>query len=323
MKYSNEAYRSARETISRRKAAAEQRATENEREIYEKSPEYRLVANKINSIGSKIAAAAMSGVDVADKIRDIQQQTQRLYAERNDILRSHGLSEAVITPDYYCKRCNDTGECGNEYCDCFRELLKKNAYSELNDETPLEISRFDDFSLSYYPQTSLDGSRTIRDHMSDILEFCKEYSADFDLSSQNLLMSGGTGLGKTHLSLAIAGEVLKKGYGVIYGSAQNLLSKIEREHFGRDRDGTTEEQLLSCDLLVLDDFGTEYLSPFTVSVVYNIVNTRILKKLPTIISTNLSMREIETIYKERVASRIIGNYETLRFFGNDIRQQRS
>ena len=322
MKYSDEAYRKARETIARRKAMAEQKASAFEDEIYSKSEAYRQISAQINGIGKKIMNAVMSGADVTAKIDNIRLESEQLYNERNKILAECGCAEKDITPDYYCKKCNDTGEVGNSYCDCFRELLKKNAYSELNEETPLELSKFEDFSLNYYPQTMLDDNRTVRSYMSDIFEFCKAYAESFDTSSQNLLMLGGTGLGKTHLSLAIAGEVLNKGFGVIYGSAQMLLSKIEREHFGRDITESTEEQLLSCDLLVLDDFGTEYLSPFTSSVIYNLINTRLLKKLPTIISTNLSMSEIGAVYKERIASRIIGNYETLMFFGNDVRQQK-
>ena len=135
---------------------------------------------------------------------------------------------------------------------------------------------------------------------------------------------GETGLGKTHLSLAIAGEVLKKGFGVVYGSVQNLFSNIEKEHFGRatDADGTTEKMLLECDLLILDDLGAEFTTSFTVATFNNIVNTRMLTSKPTIISTNLSLTEMQKRYSERIASRIIGEYNILTFAGKDIRQQK-
>ena len=132
-------------------------------------------------------------------------------------------------------------------------------------------------------------------------------------------MYGKTGLGKTHLSLAIAAEVSKKGYKVIYGSAQNLLRKVEKEHFSGGDDETINS-LLECDLLVLDDLGTEFESKFNASQVYNIINTRLNFSLPTIISTNLTMSELEGRYEQRVVSRLIGEYDVLMFIGNDVRQ---
>ena len=155
-------------------------------------------------------------------------------------------------------------------------------------------------------------------------EFCLNYANSFDLNSYSILMMGETGLGKTHLSLAIAGEVLKKGFGVVYGSVQNLFSNIEKEHFGRatDADGTTEKMLLECDLLILDDLGAEFTTSFTVATFNNIVNTRMLTSKPTIISTNLSLTEMQKRYSERIASRIIGEYNILTFAGKDIRQQK-
>ncbi|MDR1928036.1 MAG: ATP-binding protein, partial [Oscillospiraceae bacterium] len=133
-----------------------------------------------------------------------------------------------------------------------------------------------------------------------------------------------TGLGKTHLSLAIAQQVLAKGFGVIYGSAQNLFSRLERERFARfgENTGEAEQALLECDLLILDDLGAEFSTSFTVSALYNLLNTRLNRALPTIINTNLDARQREEKYSERVTSRIIGNYQTLRFFGSDIRQAR-
>ncbi len=135
-------------------------------------------------------------------------------------------------------------------------------------------------------------------------------------------MQGGTGLGKTHLSLSIANEAIERGFGVIYGSTQNLASSLEKERFRRDSDDETNQMLLSCDLLILDDLGTEFSTSFIDAAIYNIVNTRLMSKRPTIISTNLSLREMETRYTERFVSRIIGSYIRLFFYGSDVRQQR-
>ena len=156
--------------------------------------------------------------------------------------------------------------------------------------------------------------------MESVMNFCKSYAADFSTYSPSIILQGNTGLGKTHLSLAIAGEVIKRGFGVIYASAQNILSQLENEKFGRAQYADTEKNILECDLLILDDLGSEFRSQFTVSEVYNIINTRLLNGNPTIISTNLSMESIEDIYTPRIASRILSEYTLLWFDGKDIRQ---
>ena len=188
--------------------------------------------------------------------------------------------------------------------------------------SPAGDSTFDNFNLAYYqgvtdPETGVDAYA----RMGQIVSYCEAYAEDFGLSSPSLILYGNTGLGKTHLSLAIANKAIEKGFNVVYGSAHNLLSEIEKEHFGRLKtDDSPEDNVLNADLLILDDLGAEFSTSFTVSMVYNIINTRILKGLPTIISTNLWYDEISDKYGNRVYSRIIGNYTPLEFAGRDVRQ---
>ena len=134
-------------------------------------------------------------------------------------------------------------------------------------------------------------------------------------------MQGSTGLGKTHLSLAIARAAIDKGFGVIYGSVQNLMAKLEQDRFGRGNEGESAKAMLECDLLILDDLGTEFTTQFVTASMYNLVNSRLLAAKPTIISTNLSMKDLNDKYTERFTSRIIGGYDRLVFLGRDIRQQ--
>ena len=155
--------------------------------------------------------------------------------------------------------------------------------------------------------------------MREIFEYCRCYADDFGKCSDSLFMHGATGLGKTHLSLAIANVVVEKGFEVIYGSAQNLLSSLEREKFGGGS-GEMEKELLDCDLLIIDDLGSEFSTQFTVACIYNIINTRINLGKPVIISTNLTGEELEAKYTQRITSRIIGSYVSLLFIGKDIRQ---
>ena len=155
--------------------------------------------------------------------------------------------------------------------------------------------------------------------MANIFEFAKDYAQNFKKNSDNLLFLGGVGLGKTHLSLSIINVVTEKGFGVIYDSAQNLFNKIEKEHFSYSGSSEIIDAVLSCDLLVIDDLGTEFITPFTVSQFYNIINSRINSGLPTIINSNLDFSEIQEKYTPRVLSRIMGNYKIKKFMGDDIR----
>ena len=177
--------------------------------------------------------------------------------------------------------------------------------------TPLEKSTFQNFDLDKYP----DNTRNI---MSKIFDYCKNYAYNFEVNNDSLMFIGNTGLGKTHLSLAIAGVVIEKGYGVIYGSLSNILSKIENEHFSSNSTSTIDS-VCNCDLLIIDDLGTEFSTPFTRSTVYEIINHRQLNSKPTIISTNLNIDELEKAYTQRVVSRICGKYRCFEFLGNDIR----
>jgi DNA replication protein DnaC len=157
--------------------------------------------------------------------------------------------------------------------------------------------------------------------MEGVLRFCRSYAENFGTDSPSILMTGATGLGKTHLSLAIAQSAIDRGFGVIYGSAQNFMLQLERERFGRAPAGSeSERHLLECDLLILDDLGAEFITPFVISTVYNLINTRLMSGLPTIISTNLTIKELEEKYSPRIVSRIIGSYRVLHFIGKDVRQ---
>ena len=159
-----------------------------------------------------------------------------------------------------------------------------------------------------------------RKKMEEILHYCEKYADEFSTESKSICMSGQTGVGKTHLSLSIAKVVISKGFNVIYGSSQDLLRDVEREHFGKSNDDKDAlGSLLGCDLLIMDDLGTEFESSFYNSVIYNVINSRLNRGLPTIISTNLSLSELESRYSDRVVSRLMV-YDFLRFVGSDIRQ---
>ena len=205
-------------------------------------------------------------------------------------------------------------------CNCHRELLKEIERDNLRRFAPIDDCTFDNFNTEYYPAAVMENGVSPREKAQKILESCRRYAQGFNSHSASILFMGGTGLGKTHLSLAIANVVINRGYSVVYGTAQNILSDLQNESFGRDESlDYTEHDVLAADLLIIDDLGTEFKNQFSVACLYNIINTRILKKKPTIISTNFSYDDLERDYNQRITSRIAGVYSTLMLEGNDIR----
>ena len=323
MLYSKELFDEVQGIIDERRRAAENRLNERMLAFEATEPRYREIkAELIDSVRAALESVNLSPQEAQANL--VKQRGRNLNAQKElkKLLAAHGLPEDHLSTAYTCKKCGDTGAVGTELCTCFTELLRKRAFEEANQNSPLRFCTFEDFRLDYYSDAYDEKFKcSPRDRMREILELCKEYAADFDTDSQNLFLCGETGLGKTHLSLAIAGEVIKKGYKVLYNSAQNIFGELQKEYFGKGENrGQFESLVLECDLLILDDLGAEFSTQFTAAALYNIINTRINKRLPTIISTNLTTKQIEEQYTQRISSRIIGDYICLRFFGGDVRQ---
>lgn len=282
---------------------------------YSANPRLGEIDRERAAIGAKLVNAALSG---GDALENLKQHSTALTLEKKLILEKAEIKEP--TPD--CTVCGDTGYVGGKICGCIKRIAAGIMLSELSAEMPLESSRFDNFDLKYYKDE--DGKEgNPRRRMTAILKTCREYVIAFDpKKSGNLLFMGSAGLGKTHLTLAIVSGVIEKGFVPVYGSAENLFAKIEKEKFAGENRGAYET-MTDCDLLVIDDLGAETATSFTKSALYNLVNTRILSGKPTIINTNLSMKEIETRYTARISSRLIGSFDPYKFIGNDIRQQKA
>ncbi len=287
------------------------------REINEKLPQIREINDALYNTSRELISiiAGNSKEEAAVKIEQLKRNNLEAQAMTRMLLRSNGYPEDYLDLHYTCPVCCDTGYNGERYCDCFRELYGKIASSELEQNALLSASTFDSFSLRYYQGGDLE-------KMQKKLEFCRKYADEFTPGSESIFMFGRTGLGKTHLSFAIANVVLAKGYSVIYDSVINILRSIEREHFSREHSSDAIDRIMDCDLLILDDLGTEYETAFYNSTVYNIINTRLNSGKPTIISTNLDFKGISRRYDERVVSRIISTYKCLEFTGEDVRLQK-
>lgn len=303
----------AKAIIDSRRESAEAAAEKKRIELEAISPELKDINYKISRAGLDALRVVGNGggAEALEELAKLNLKNQEIRAE---ILKGFGLPADALEVHYTCPICEDTGIANGRYCECLKALVKQLQFENLCSCAPAKNSTFESFKLDYYKGEA-------RDRMEQIYNYCKSWAYDFDRDSNSILMCGQTGLGKTHLSLAIANVVVSKGYNVIYSSSGNLLSKLEKEKFGRLKtDESPEEAVLACDLLILDDLGTEFVTEFVRASVYNIVNTRILSGLPTIINTNLLYDEIADKYDKRVYSRIIGDYTPLEFMGEDVRQ---
>lgn len=297
--------------------------SENERryqEVNARIPQLAEINRQLAQTAIKVLDTLKDGENIQQRLDVLQRQNLEAQEISKQLLASHGYAPDYLDMHYTCEKCQDTGYLHGGMCDCVKKLLATLAVNKMNEHAQLSLSSFDQFSLEYYRNKRDERNNDCYQVMESILRACQGYAQNFSTQSPSLLFYGNTGLGKTHLSLSIANEVLQKGYDVIYDSIINLLQQIEREHFGREKsDMDTLELLLQVDLLILDDLGTEFDTPFYVSTVYNIINTRINRGLPTIINTNLDHAGIRRRYEERIVSRLFAVYECLHFVGSDIR----
>lgn len=318
MGYSREIQEAVDRILRERRRNAEESAEHRRAAFYGACPRAEEINQRLASTAVKAAKAVLKGSSAAEELRKLKVENQGLQKEYSHLLKGHGLDS--LEPRYSCPNCRDTGYIDGRICACRKKLLRTESFRRLNHLTPLALSTFESFSLKYYSDEPREGRPSDRDVMRQTYRYCMEYANQFAEDSPNLIMTGGTGLGKTHLSLAIASEAIQRGAGVVYSSAGGLIAKLEEEHFSRSESGNSMESLQSCDLLILDDLGTEFRSSFSEAAIYSLVNTRLLLKKPTIISTNLSTAEMVDRYSERFASRVIGSYRRIVFVGRDVRQ---
>lgn len=309
MGYNKEHIRKALDEITEKGDKSRKIYEMQKAEIMDKEPRLREIETQFMQLGSLLGVTALSGN--SERLGALQTKINALVKEQKELKSKVGITDYIPN----CPECNDTGYVGSNLCKCVLKRAKELSFASLSAKMPIEESRFDNFSLDYYT----DESKTA---MKKIFEFVKAYAENLSITSESLLFFGNTGLGKTHLSLAVASAALEKGMGVVYSPVQNLIQKLEKEHFSYNSDTPVLDDVLECDLLILDDLGTEFSTAYSQSLIYNIINTRLLTAKPTIISTNLSLEELAEKYNNRVASRIIGCYSIKKFCGTDVRQQK-
>lgn len=304
-------------------AAAEKR----KQELYKKAPELFFIDKELSNTQFRLVSDILStgggALEKAEKIEKTKLGNQELQKKRAEILKSHNYPEDYTKPHYECNSCKDSGYIGGDMCICLKKALSEEGlkHSGLGEMT--KIQSFENFTLDYYDNPKDSADRSPYHIMKTVLERCVKFAAEFDKTpNKNLFFCGSTGLGKTHLSSAIAREIIEKGYDVVYDTAQRIIYAFEQERFSKSSSGYDEnatERYLNCDLLIIDDLGTEYTGSMSVTTLYNIINSRLVADKSMIISTNLAIAKIQSRYDDRIVSRILGEFVVLEFVGSDIR----
>lgn len=315
MAYRKEYLSKVKQQYTEKRARALGAAKARLAEMHKAYPELAKIDAALAETGIKLVGAiSLGATGITERVAAIREENERLQQDRADMLVFYGFPADYTDVHYECALCEDTGYRGQRVCPCMKRALSLLALERAGLAPLARTQRFETFSLDYYRGDD-------RVTMQKNLEICREWAQGFSPSSESLLFLGKTGLGKTHLSTSIALTVIDKGYDVIYVSAPTLLLSLEAEKFGREASVPFREAE-DADLLILDDLGTENPSPLHVNFLYQLINTRMVAGKPTLINTNLSVREIKERYTDRVASRLLGEYLVLGFVGQDIRMQK-
>ena len=318
MGYSIEVVRRARERLAQARSERERENREHLRVAYEQQPRLQEIDRQLRMTMAKAAMAAFAGGDAERLMAEAKQQNQSLQRERRQIVAGC-FEEGFLDETPICTVCSGTGYVGSTMCDCLAELCRQEQKKEL---TFLSAGResFDQFRLDYYSDKPTPAGYSPRVVMEKTYQDCRRYAFGFNMASGNLLFSGNTGLGKTFLSACIARSVADQGYSVVYESAGHLFAALEKARFeANEENRRAAAKYTECDLLIVDDLGTELPGQFVTAALYSLINDRLLENKPTIISTNLSEEELVRRYNPQIASRLRGSYKRVAFVGDDIR----
>mgnify|MGYP002544920510 CR=1 FL=1 len=305
-----------------------QRRAENfrarERAVYTKCPRIEEIDRELSHTMAKIIASGLRrGTDPRPAIEALREENLNLQQEKRLLLTRLGLPGDYLEEKPKCSRCNDTGFLGSEVCSCLRSYYAREQIAELSHLLDIGSQSFDTFQLSWYSTDRNGLPRSPRETAERNLEICRRFARDFRPGAQNLLLFGDPGLGKTFLSACIARVVSEDGFSVVYDTAGHIFAQFEASKFRRDdvdEPDESVERCMACDLLILDDLGTEMTTAFVQSALYQLLNSRLLAGRSTIISTNLDPDQIGRRYSAQIMSRLEGEFELLPFIGQDIRR---
>ncbi len=321
MAYSQSVLRAARARLAQAKEEREAENAAHLAEAYARYPRLEEIDRQLSATVAKAVAVSLrSGEDPAQAIRRLREQNLELQRERAWLVS--GLEEGFLDDSPICPKCGGTGYVGDQMCECLRELCRQEQKRELTSLLNAGNARFDQFRLDVYPDDYIEEyGCSARKMMRLILNRCKRYAAGFAPGAENMLFTGGPGLGKTFLSACIARTVADGGHSVVYETAIRLFGDFETAKFGdySEENQSRTDKYLNCDLLIMDDLGSEMTTQFSMSALYTVVNTRLMEDRATIISTNLTPDALQARYTPAICSRILGSYRLMQFLGNDLR----
>lgn len=325
MALSNSQYDALMRTYEQRQSDNEYTLRRHFAEAYSKIPQLKEIDDTISALGVQRAKGLLNGDGSA--LSSFKGDMKKLTKRKHDLLLENHFPEDYLELHYTCPDCRDTGYLGTQKCHCLKKAVIELLYAQSNLEGILEQENFSTFSLEYYSANHIDPltGRSSREAMLTALEACHEFTDTFSTDFQNILLYGDTGVGKTFLSHCIAKELIESSYSVIYFSASRLFDLLAKEAFSRNNNENDEDlqlHICDCDLLIIDDLGSELTNTFTTTQLFTVLNERILSRKSTIISTNLALEDIKSIYSERIFSRISSGYKMLRLTGDDIRIQK-
>lgn len=317
MSYSNEAKQYAFQVLENRRTYSIDENTRRREKLINDHPEISVLESHIKELGIELLKTSLG--DNKEKCEKLRKEIEDLSNQRQFIISESGNFD--IYRDYhFCDKCDDTGYLKDgSLCECASSLMKKYSADIVNKDSPLNLCSFDNFILNFY-SSDIDSEfgSSPRKIMERNLINCRKFADNFP-NEKDLLLMGDTGLGKTHLALSIAKNVIESGYAVVYSSAPTIFGKIENEHFNGNSTASLDA-VKEAELFILDDLGAEFMTPFIQTVLYDIYNTRVNAGKRTVITTNFTnMAELEGRYGEKISSRLLGCSKVMAFIGDDIR----
>jgi DNA replication protein DnaC len=324
--------RKIRDEYDQKRHRAFNEAQKRKDEIYKSFPILEDIDRKIALAGIELSKTVLlKPENFEEEITKIRNKIEGYMEEKKITLKEKNLSDETFKPDFECKICNDTGYLGGieftnsmEKCKCYKQKIIENLYDMSNIKYRLKKENFNLFDISIFSDEKFKEEKiSPRQNMKNILEACGNFCLNFGAESPSLLFHGSTGVGKTFMCNCIASELIERGKTVIYQTASNLIEVIEEHKFKKTEEaGISKENynyLFECDLLIIDDLGTELNNSFTNSELFNIINARMISDKKTIISTNLPLADLAQTYSDRIISRIFNEFAIFKFYGKDLR----
>jgi DNA replication protein DnaC len=326
MPYDGKLLARAREQLEKRRAANQAEQQRRLAAAYARVPEIQRIDQTMRAQMAELVRLTISRKpDLAQEIERLKEENLDLQVRRAELLTEQGWPIDFLDEICSCPKCRDTGIFNGAPCECLHKLYNQELTKELGVLLRSGNESFENFDLKLYSDAPNDSGISPRKHMEQVYIACQKFASNFPDVSSNLLLQGGTGLGKTYLSACVARVVAAKGFSVCYDSASAALEAFERQKFSRDAEEAESaarrvRRMLSCDLMILDDLGTEMLTPFSTSALYTLLNTRLVNRSRTIISTNCGAEELQRRYPPQICSRLDGEFLRLPFVGSDIRR---